>query len=513
MTTRPARARSEEMTLQQLMGMVQGLQNAVAASKVEQERMQDAMAASKVEQERMQADLAASQARNDELHHANEELRRGWRGRDELEAASPPREFTTLFSQAILETAIPNTFTGPKATFTGVEDPEAHLTTFHTQMLLVGGSDAVRCKLFMSTLTGMAMDWFISLPKGHVTSFAQLSQLFREQYLANRTPAPGSYDLFDVKQFQGETLKEYISRFGAQVVKVGSSEEPMIVYAFRKGVRPGSFSKTLNCSRPKTFAEIRRRAVEHIASEDEAYEKCTKPPARPKAQIRTQPVRVHQAAMERKHLDRKRAYEPRRTQPRGRAEERREGNRPPRHNFVMELKDLIAVPNIADRLRPPAKSDRMLGPHKELWCEFHEAFGHRISNCLALGHQLDELVKNGFLKDYLVEKQTGQSSVPQPVSGEGQQHEVPIHGEVHTIAGGFSGGGCTASQRKKYARSVMLVEAFEDHSPDVDITFTKEDLRDVVPHDNDPIVISLITTGRMVHRALVVQGSSADVMF
>jgi len=283
------------MTLQQLMGMVQGLQDAVAASKVEHERMQDAMAASKLEQERMQADLAASQARNDELHHANEELRHGWRGRDEPEAASPPREFTTPFSQAILETAIPNTFTGPKATFTGVENPKAHLTAFHTQMLLVGGSDAVKCKLFMSTLMGIAMDWFISLPEGHVTSFAQLSQLFREQYLANRTPTPVSYDLFDVKQFQGETLKEYISRFGAQVVKVGTSEEPMIVYAFRKGVRPGSFSKTLNCSRPKTFAEIRRRAVEHIASEDEAYEKCTKPPARPKAQIRTQPVRVHQA--------------------------------------------------------------------------------------------------------------------------------------------------------------------------------------------------------------------------
>ena len=59
----------------------------------------------------------------------------------------------------------------------------------------------------------------------------------------------------------------------------------------------------------------------------------------------------------------------------------------------------------------------------------------------------------------------------------------------------------------------MSVEAFEDHSLDVDITFTKEDLRDVVPHDNDPIVISLVTAGRMVHQVLVDQGSSADVMF
>ena len=55
--------------------------------------------------------------------------------------------------------------------------------------------------------------------------------------------------------------------------------------------------------------------------------------------------------------------------------------------------------------------------------------------------------------------------------------------------------------------------AEEDHSPDVDIVFTKADLRDVVPHDNDPIVISLVTVGRTVHRVLVDQGSSADVMF
>ncbi|XP_068478292.1 uncharacterized protein [Phaseolus vulgaris] len=288
----------------------------------------------------------------------------------------------------------------------------------------------------------------------------------------------------------------------------------MIVYTFRKGVRPRSFGKSLNCKLPKTFSKVRRQVVEHIVSKGEAYEKCMPAaPARPMAQIRTQPARVHEVATERKNPDRKRIYETRRTQPRGRAEGRREGSRPLRHNFVVELKDLIVVPNIAERLRPPVKSDKVLGPHKESWCEFHEAFGHHINNCLALGYQLDELVKNGFLKDYLVEKQTGQSSGSQPERSERQQHEVPIHDEVHTIVGGFSGGGCTASQRKRYARSVMSVEAFEDHSPDVDITLTKEDLRDVVPHDNDPIVISFVMAGRMVHRALVDQGSSADVMF
>jgi len=72
------------------------------------------------------------------------------------------------FSQAIMDVVIPATFIGPKTTFT---DPEAHLTAFHTQMMLSGGSDVVNCKLFMSMLTGTTLDWFVSLPDGHVTSF------------------------------------------------------------------------------------------------------------------------------------------------------------------------------------------------------------------------------------------------------------------------------------------------------------------------------------------------------
>ena len=121
---------------------------------------------------------------------------------------------------------------------------------------------------------------------------------------------------------------------------------------------------------------------------------------------------------------------------------------------MVELKDLIAVPNIADRLRPPVRTDKVLGSHKDAWCEFHQAFGHHINNCLALGHQLDELVKNGFLKDYLA----GTSmAVALAVPEEDQAHEMSIHGEVYTIFGGFSGGGCTASQRKRYVRSVNMV--------------------------------------------------------
>jgi len=78
------------MSKQQVMDMMRGLQ--------------DEMAESRAEQERMQADLAASHVRNDELHRINEELRRGLgdnqgqRDQNETEPLTPPREFSTPFS-------------------------------------------------------------------------------------------------------------------------------------------------------------------------------------------------------------------------------------------------------------------------------------------------------------------------------------------------------------------------------------------------------------------------------
>ncbi|XP_068477256.1 uncharacterized protein [Phaseolus vulgaris] len=289
--------------------------------------LQDDVAASRVEQERMQADLAASQV-------------------------------------------VPPGLVGVKASFTGVEDPEAHLTAFHTQMMLSGGSDAVYCKLFMSTLSGIALEWFN----------------------------------------QGESLRDYLSRFGAQVVRLPSKDEDMLVHAFKKGVLACPFSESLITHRPSTFAEIRRRAVAHIAAETAISEKresaiSTKSRAGPS---RTQqPMRVHEAKEGKKAQGKPCPYEPQRDQNRGRT---RESNAPPRFDFVVELAELIAIPAIGARLRAPEKTDKVLGRKKNVWCEFHQAYGHPLHTCLALGHQLAELVKSGFLSDYLRETQGDRAS-------------------------------------------------------------------------------------------------------
>ena len=226
------------------------------------------------------------------------------------------------------------------------------------------------------------------------------SQSYSGHNTANRAPPSVSYDLFDVKQYQGESLKEFLHRFGAQVVRLNLTEEKMMVHAFRKGIVPGPFSESLIRNHPKTFTEIKHRAVAHIMAEEELSEKRTcVVPTRPRTASCLQTLRVHETTTEMKAPLKKQPY--RRPNTRGRGRD----NTPPRHDFIMELKDLIVIPNIAERLKVPPKIDKKLGPNKNAWCEFHQAYGHPIRNCLALGHQLDELVKSGLLRDYLLEKQ------------------------------------------------------------------------------------------------------------
>jgi len=73
----------------------------------------------------------------------------------------------------------------PRITFAGTEDPKAHITAFHTQMMISRRTYAMHCKLFMGMFAGTTWDWFIGLPDGNITSFYQFSTLFREQFIVN----------------------------------------------------------------------------------------------------------------------------------------------------------------------------------------------------------------------------------------------------------------------------------------------------------------------------------------
>ncbi|VFQ98400.1 unnamed protein product, partial [Cuscuta campestris] len=69
--------------------------------------------------------------------------------------------------------------------FTGKEDPNVHLDTFHNAAQMAGCTDAEECLLFFSSLRGRPVEWFNGLPHGRIGSFEKLAEVFRKKYQDN----------------------------------------------------------------------------------------------------------------------------------------------------------------------------------------------------------------------------------------------------------------------------------------------------------------------------------------
>ena len=87
------------------------------------------------------------------------------------------------------------------------------------------------------------------------------------------------------------------------------------------------------------------------------------------------------------------------------------------------------------------------------------------------------------------------------------------------ISGGFAGGGESSSARKAHLRSIRSAEMGEIQAVsklarlDTTITFSDSDLEGCQhPHD-DPLVVRAIVANTTVHRVLIDNGSSADIIF
>jgi len=249
-------------------------QKLMAKAKVELEKLiAEAQAEKVLMQDQLMAEIDASRAISEELRKINEDLRKSLQQRDQRSTRerglnAPLRTRPIPFSRVIMDELVPPHYIMPNIVFTGVEDPENHLRVFNTHMIIFGGTDAIYCKMFLGTFTGTALQWFSGLPDGHITSFNQFSELFREQFFINQVKPLILYDLFSVRQRKGESLKNYLNRFWTLTMKLQTHDEVAMVNAFKQGIMAGPFSDSLIRNPAKTFAEIRRRVFAHINTED-----------------------------------------------------------------------------------------------------------------------------------------------------------------------------------------------------------------------------------------------------
>jgi len=106
---------------------------------------------------------------------------------------------------------------------------------------------------------------------------------------------------------------------------------------------------------------------------------------------------MNEASSEKKAESRYALYSTRRSAPKTKVR----GEQTYHPKFRVSYKELLGIPGIVEKLKFPQKTNRNLGLWREVWCEFHNGFGHEVQRCIALGNQLTSLVKDGFLKEYL----------------------------------------------------------------------------------------------------------------
>ncbi|GKV14629.1 hypothetical protein SLEP1_g25472 [Rubroshorea leprosula] len=120
-------------------------------------------------------------------------------------------------------------------TYDGTKDPDDHLHALYCCMQAQNASDALMCKFFPSTLRGNAQTWYYSLPPR-----------------------------------DGESLKNYMSRFNDAVLEVSSFDQAVGIAAVISSLKHDRFRDSLIKHTATTFSEVNDRSLKFITAEEYA---------------------------------------------------------------------------------------------------------------------------------------------------------------------------------------------------------------------------------------------------
>ena len=147
--------------------------------------------------------------------------------------------------------------------------------------------------------------------------------------------------------------------------------------------------------------------------------------------------------------------------------------------------------------------------NQNLYCTYHKDKGHTTEQCRVLKDHLKQLVKVGYMKEFVVD------SVDRDARQGVQQKRNPLPpplGVIEVIH--------AAPRDAAVAKGVLAVACAKGESPEkrmkvgrLTISFDEEDLEGTIqPHD-DALVVTARISGFLVKRVMIDQGSGADVMY
>ncbi|XP_070042600.1 uncharacterized protein [Nicotiana tomentosiformis] len=116
---------------------------------------------------------------------------------------------------------LPEGYKPPKfEMFDGTSDSKVHLRAYCNKLVGVGNDERIRMRLFMRSLTGDALSWYISQNPKKWINWVSMAPDFMDRFRFNTENAPYVFYVQNLKKKLTETFREYATRWRSEAAKV-----------------------------------------------------------------------------------------------------------------------------------------------------------------------------------------------------------------------------------------------------------------------------------------------------
>ncbi|XP_070046339.1 uncharacterized protein [Nicotiana tomentosiformis] len=140
--------------------------------------------------------------------------------------------------------------------FDGTGDPKIHLRTYCDKFVGAGENEQIRMKLFMRSLTGDALSWYISQNPKKWISWVSMVSDFMDRFRFNTKNAPDVFYNKNLKKKPTKTFREYATRWRSEaaIVRLTLEEEQMNKFFVR--AQDPQYYETLMVIENHKFSDI-----------------------------------------------------------------------------------------------------------------------------------------------------------------------------------------------------------------------------------------------------------------
>ncbi|XP_024033582.1 uncharacterized protein LOC112095705 [Citrus clementina] len=276
-------------------------------------------------------------------------------------------------STEIMGTVIPRDFRFPDLKYSGRSDPLVHIEHFNDMTGVQGLTPAQRYRVFPLTLEGRAREWYRKLLRGSIRGYEQMCQKLAEQFRGAVAPEDDMMELMGMKQEEQEPLRDFVKRYHRVVLDLGAFNHPQALRGLKEGVRISRLWYNLRSPLVQNYSAGAPRALHtansrtgqsgqlpSISARDDIHDSRT-------VQLIDQNPAYRQYTLLKVLLEE--LYE------------------------RIEGRGLLYPP--APITKPAHRRD------KSRFCKFHDTHGHTISQCRDLKIQVEDLVRNRYLDEYV----------------------------------------------------------------------------------------------------------------